>query len=66
VISDLQQRISAALRKGRRQVEDAGAAVIRDHRRAMLPTGAFEVRESCGGVCRSWVEFRSSSAGGRP
>ncbi len=66
MISDLQQRISAALRKGRRQVEDAGAAVSRDRRRAMLPAGAYEVRESCGGVGRSWVEFRSSNAGGRP
>jgi hypothetical protein len=64
MISDLQQRISAALRKGKRQVEDTGAAVIRDHRRAMLPARAYEVRETCGGVTRSWVEFRRSNAGG--
>lgn len=62
--SDLQQRISAALRKGKRQVEDTGAAVIRDHRRAMLPAGAYEVRETVGGVTRCWVQFPISNAGG--
>jgi hypothetical protein len=64
VISDLQQRISAALRKGKRQVEETAPAVSRDHRR--VPCRAYEVRETIGGVCRSWVEFRSSNAGGRP
>lgn len=65
MITDLQQRISAALRKGRQQVEDAGAAVTRDRRRAMLPAGAYEVRETCGGVTRRWVHFPTNQ-GGQP
>ncbi len=62
MISDLQQRISAALRQGKRQVEEAAPAVSRDHRR--VPCRAYEVRETCGGVTRRWVEFPSSNAGG--
>ena len=62
MITDLQQRISAALRKGSRQVEETAPAVLRDHRR--VPCRAYEVRETCGGVTRRWVEFRSPNAGG--
>jgi hypothetical protein len=62
VISDLQQRISAALRKGKRQVEETAPAAFRDRRR--VPCRAYEVRETVGGVTRRWVQFPSSNAGG--
>lgn len=64
MISDLQQRISAALRKGKRQVEETAPAAFRDRRR--VPCRAYEVRETVGGVTRRWVQFPSSNAGGRP
>jgi hypothetical protein len=65
VISDLQQRISAALRKGKRQVEATGAAPLGSVSRAPVAR-AYEVRESCGNVRRSFLLWHPSNAGGRP
>ena len=61
-MSDLQQRISAALRQGERQVEEMAPVAFRGRRR--VPCRAYEVRETVGGVTRRWVQFPSSNAGG--
>ena len=65
MISDLQQRISAALRKGKRQVEATGAGALGSASRAPVAR-AYEVRESCGGVRRSFLLWHPLKQGGRP
>lgn len=65
MISDLQQRISAALRKGRQQVEATGAGALGSASRAPVAR-AYEVRESCDGVRRSFLLWHPLKQGGRP
>lgn len=67
MISDLQQRISAALSRNAPQVARPGGRVCGSTAAARVPSGprvrAYEVRETCGGVVRRSVVLVSAGGG---